>query len=66
MFLHVRNGRFNFISCPMDRFSHFLWGGCSLQLNGTVPFQVNQSFVHPHKEIEDRLLLREHTIQAGF
>ena len=66
MLLHVSKGRLNLIPCDIDRFSQLLWGGCSMQLKGTGMLQFTQIFVYSPKEIDDRLLLLEHTIQAGF
>jgi len=66
MFLHVGDVCFNLIPGSMDRFSHLLWGGSSIYLNGTVPLQVTQIFVRLPKKIGNRLLLREHTIKTEF
>ncbi len=50
----------------MDGFAHFLWIACSMQLKDTTSLQFTQMFMDPPKEIDNRLLLSEHMIQARF
>jgi len=62
----VSEGQFNLIPYRTDYFPDFLWGACSVHLNGTGPLQVIQVFVYSLKETDDGFFLLEHTIKAGL
>ena len=65
MFLHVNNGRLNFIPRHPDSFSNCLWGAFTMQFKSTVSFHLAQRFRNSPEELDDRFLLVEHTIKSS-
>jgi len=65
MFLHVNNGRLNFVPCHPDCLSNFLWRAFTVQLKSAVSLHLAQGFMNSPEELDDRLLLVEHTVKSS-